>query len=136
MREFVVDNSVFMSWLMKEENYSKASEIVNLVRENRICVPSIWCYEIANSLYVSEKRKRLNISEINEFIEIIAVFPITVESNSFLKVTTDILRMSRQYGLTAYDASYVELAFRKSIPIASFDRDIIKVSRKMGLDII
>jgi len=39
-----------------------------------------------------------------------------------------ILRLSREYGLTVYDACYLELAVRLNLPLASLDKDLIKAS--------
>jgi len=41
-----------------------------------------------------------------------------------------------RYGLTAYDAAYLELAKRKGLPLATFDKELIAAAKLEGIDLI
>ena len=40
-----------------------------------------------------------------------------------------VLSLSREYGLTVYDACYLELAVRLNLPLASLDNDLINAAK-------
>lgn len=44
--------------------------------------------------------------------------------------------LARKHRLTFYDASYLELARRKLLPIATLDGDLIKAARAEGVELI
>jgi predicted nucleic acid-binding protein len=46
---------------------------------------------------------------------------------------TEILQLARRYRLSSYDASYLELALRKGLPLATLDADLAKAARKSGV---
>ena len=41
--------------------------------------------------------------------------------------------LARRYRLSAYDASYLELALRVGLPLATLDADLAKAARKAGV---
>jgi predicted nucleic acid-binding protein len=40
------------------------------------------------------------------------------------------------YGLTAYNAAYLELALRKHYPLATLDKNLIAAARKEGIQVL
>ena len=44
----------------------------------------------------------------------------------------EVLPLARQYGLTVYDASYLNLALQRGLPLASLDNDLRKATEKAG----
>jgi len=46
---------------------------------------------------------------------------------------SDTLQLARRYKLSAYDASYLELALRKGMPLATLDEDLHKAAKKVGV---
>jgi predicted nucleic acid-binding protein len=43
------------------------------------------------------------------------------------------MSLANQYNLTAYDAAYLELALRESLPLATLDNDLKKAALAIGL---
>jgi predicted nucleic acid-binding protein len=43
------------------------------------------------------------------------------------------LDLARTYGLTAYDATYLELAMRRAATLATFDRKLAAAARAAGV---
>ncbi|HMD84873.1 MAG TPA: type II toxin-antitoxin system VapC family toxin [Terriglobia bacterium] len=41
--------------------------------------------------------------------------------------------MAEQYGLTVYDAAYLELAMREGIPLMTLDKDLRKAAGASGV---
>jgi predicted nucleic acid-binding protein len=48
----------------------------------------------------------------------------------------ELLRLARRHGLTAYDASYLELARRDALPLATLDADLTRAARAEGLSLL
>ena len=46
-----------------------------------------------------------------------------------------ILSMARQHHLSAYDASYLELAVRQGLPLATLDNDLRNAAVAVGIKI-
>lgn len=44
----------------------------------------------------------------------------------------DTLALAQQYGLSSYDASYLELALRKGVQVATVDKDLAEAARRAG----
>ncbi len=124
MSSFVLDCSVTMAWGFKEE----ATPYTNVIRESlseyRALVPAIWLLEVANVLLVSERKNKFTESDSREFLNILRTFPILVDNNTSDIIQNKILELARNNHLTSYDASYLELAIRYRIPLATLDKKL------------
>lgn len=134
--DFVVDNSVVMAWCFEDESDAYTDGIQDLLAHNVAFVPSIWPLEVANVLLVAERKKRLTKAASGHFIAMLSQLPIDVDPMEPQRVFHDIVSLARQYKLTSYDASYIELAIRKGLPIASLDNAILKAARDIRLQIV
>ena len=133
MKSIVVDNSVVIGWLLKEENAKKSADILRLALGNEFIVPSVWSYEIINVLWVAQKRGHLSVAETPQALKELNKLPIKIHDLALEVISTQVLDISREFRLTIYDASYVFLAKSLKIPIASFDQDILRACQKMGI---
>ncbi len=136
MKDFVVDNSVILSWVFKDENTKKSQELLNKLLKQNAYVPSLWPYELSNALFIAEKNGRIKEADSVSFISSLKDLSLFVENNSYDNITKDILAISREHKITVYDASYIELALRKNLDMASFDKKLNAVCRKIGIKIL
>ncbi len=136
MKEFVLDNSVVLSWFFEDESAPLSKKALDLLHKTKAHVPSMWPYELSNSLYVAEKTKRVAEGVSRGFINNLKVLPIIIHNNSYEIITNDVLSISREHSITVYDASYLELALRKKLKIATFDKALIKVCQEIGIGLI
>jgi len=67
------------------------------------------------------------------FLEMLEVVDIGADSATFSKALSDTLQIARRYRLSAYDASYLELAMREGLPLATLDEDLQKAANKAGV---
>ena len=51
------------------------------------------------------------------------------------ETVSKVLPLARDYGLSAHDAAYLELAIRNSVPLATLDRDLQRAAKCAGLRI-
>jgi predicted nucleic acid-binding protein len=129
----VVDNSVVMSWCFHDGNNSYPNAVLDHLTEAGALVPSIWPLEVVNVLLVAERRKFLKETDSVQFIRLLLQLPIRVEYQSAESVLKDVLWLARAQGLSSYDASYLDLAMKKNLPLATLDKRMMKAARSVDV---
>lgn len=135
---FVLDTSVTMSWLLDDaapRGQSFAEAVLELLKRPGIeaHVPGTWGLEVANVIARSETRGLVLENESEMFLATLAAMPIVVDRQTSAKALTTTLQLARRYRLSVYDASYLELALRAALPIATLDDGLLKACRKAGV---
>ena len=119
MRHIVLDNSIVLSWCLADEDNPVAERAMRLVIANGAIVPGIWWYELRNALVVNERRGRLDATDTRSTLADLGNMRFTVDHEHD---ETALLDLARQHNLSVYDASYLEVARRRALPLASLDR--------------
>ena len=133
---FVIDNSVVMSWCFKDEANKYTDIVLDSLVESYAVVPSISPLEVVNALFVSERRRRLSEADSIRFLTLLAQLPLTVEQEQSEKAMMRILALARKHKLSSYDASYLDLAMRKGLPIATLDKNLRAAAKRAQVAII
>lgn len=136
MTGVVVDASVALAWCFPDEASEYADAVLVALGGRRILVPAVWPLEITNAVIVAERRKRISPSEIRRFIELLEGLTIHEEMLPVAGSVSNILPLAREYGLSAYDTSYLEVAIRHGAPLATLDTGLAKASRKAGVELL
>ena len=129
MADFVIDNSVVMAWCFDDEDSTYCDDVLESLVSVEAIAPAIWPLEIGNVLVVAERRKRLSKSAGIRFLALINDLPIIVIQESPERMTREILSLARERHISTYDASYLDLAMRKGLPIATQDSGLKKAAR-------
>lgn len=116
---FVLDASVTAAWLLPDETHPLTERVLDTLAVDHALVPRIWWIEIRNLLLMSERRGRLLATETKAILTNLSRYPILADD---APDEIEVLRLARDYYMTFYDASYVELALRLGLPIATLDR--------------
>lgn len=130
----VLDASVTMAWCFEDEVSAIAETVLDRLREEDAVVPALWPVEVSNVVLVAERRGRMTEAQAERFVRLLAQLPISVDTQS-----TDlagVLSMGRRYELSAYDASYLLLAARLGVPLASLDTALVTAARTAGVKVI
>lgn len=136
--KFVLDNSITMKWFFgdgKKEDLDYAIAVLETMKEAEASVPAIWGLEVSNVIAKAEAKGLVTEARSAVFIEMLKDLDIQPDMQTYLYSLNDILNLARRYGLSAYDASYLELALRENIPLATLDEDLIKAVNKSGAKI-
>ena len=136
--KFVLDNSITMRWFFgdgkpKDLNYAK--DVLEAMRQATAIVPAIWGLEASNVIAKAESRGIVTEARSSIFLEMLRELDIEADVQTHARSLDDILNLARRYGLSAYDASYLELAMRENLSIATLDEDLIKAAKKAGTKI-
>ncbi len=137
MSRFVVDASVVLTWCFPDENAAMAQHVAGMFKQGGTAVaPSFWPHEVLNALLVGERRKRISKELVRSFLDDLAMLPIALERFPAGVVFDRIHRLSRDHGLTAYDAAYLDLALDSSLPLATLDEDLARASKKARVRLV
>lgn len=136
MADLVVDNSVIMAWCFADAGGEYADRILDRLVSEEVLVPATWPLEVGNVLLVAEKRKRLTQADSIRFLALLGNLPITVEQETPDRMLKEILALAREYNLSTYDASYLDLAMRKGLPLATLDEALIKAAAKSKVAVL
>jgi predicted nucleic acid-binding protein len=135
---FVLDASVALSWLLRDADAREASyafAVLKALRAGGVAasVPMTWGLEIANVLARAERKGQVTEAQSGSFLEMLQATQIEADSATFTQALTDTLQLARRYRLSSYDASYLELALRAALPLATLDEDLRRAAQKAGV---
>jgi predicted nucleic acid-binding protein len=134
---FIVDASVVLTWCFPDENSTLAHRVARMFKQGDSAIaPSFWPHEVLNALLVGEKRKRISGNLIRAFLTDLAMLPIVLQELQAGAVFDRIQSLSREHGLTAYHAAYLDLARTNRLPVATLDEDLIRACARTGVELI
>jgi len=133
---FVVDCSVAMAWLFHDEATTKTEALLNRLTTETALVPAWWFIEIANVLTIAERKGRISPAQSDAFIADLSKLGIERDDEAPARAFTHLLALCRSHRLTSYDAIYLDLAIRRSLPLATLDDDLRKTAKKLGVALL
>ena len=136
MSGFVIDASVALAWCFDDEATEATRALLDRFEEDHAQVPSLWHLELANALALGERKKRITPARTAEFIALVGGLPIVIDEQTPNHALGTVLELARSEQLSAYDASYLELAMRRGVPLATKDGDLVKAARRVGVGLL
>lgn len=133
---FVLDCSIAMAWLFQDEATPKTTALLNRLASETAVVPGWWSIEITNVLAMAERKGRIRPAQSNAFISDLSQLGLERDDEAPDRAFSHILALCRTHQLTSYDAIYLDLAARRSLPLATLDNDLRKVARKLGITVL
>jgi predicted nucleic acid-binding protein len=139
MAAFILDASVAISWCFPgdpTEDTPYSRRVLKELAANDAIVPEIWAFEIANSIFVScRRRKRASSQQIAEYLGLLKALPIRVEPQN-LWANVDLESLARSKDLAAYDAAYLDLALRTHLALATSDEPLRRAAIAEGITVL
>jgi len=133
---FVLDTSVTMRWFFgdgKPSDLAYAGKVLDEMKKSSAFVPVTWGLEVSNVIARAESKGFVTEARSGAFLEMLADVDIEVDTSTFLHSMSDTLQLARRFKLSSYDASYLELALRSGMPVATLDEDLRKAAKKAGV---
>ncbi|MCR4294176.1 MAG: type II toxin-antitoxin system VapC family toxin [Elusimicrobia bacterium] len=135
--DFVLDSSAALAWALPDEHSSRSEKILARVTEkSSLWIPALWWYEVANVVVMARRRKRLSEAQGARVLELLSLFPLQVDAPPGPAAASRLSQLAQAHSLSAYDAAYLELAERRGLALATFDRDLIRAARAAGVELI
>lgn len=129
---FVADNSVVLAWFVKGQATPYTWSILERAASGEeVHVPLLWRQEFVNAMVVLERRRRLKPEDTAQALKEVSALNMLTD-RELTKLET-LARLARRFGLSAYDATYLELAMRLRLPLACRDGPLKAALPKAGV---
>lgn len=136
MSGFVIDASAILSWCFVEEQPDDAEALLQRLVAAGLAAPAHWPFEVANILWVAERKRRINAAAANAFVDLIEQLGVTLDTQSFAMALRDSRVLALAHNLTVYDAAYLELALRRGAGLVSKDAALLRAAEAAGVTTI
>ncbi|MDR0403048.1 MAG: type II toxin-antitoxin system VapC family toxin [Treponema sp.] len=128
--EIIVDASAIMAVIADE---AESEIVIEYTKDAIIVSPNVLAFEIANGLTKMMKRRIIeDKGKLINFIEAFKQIPIKLVEVSLEKT----LEIAWDHKIYAYDAYYLEAAKRLHLPLLTFDGEMKKIGRMIGVEIL
>jgi len=133
MPALVIDASLAVAWCFADERTDYTNAVLRAISSPLEAVaPSLWAYEVRNSVLMGLRRKRITYADALEFLESIEALPIRLTDPASFD---GVFSLADRHGLTVYDAAYLDLAIRERLPLASLDNALCKAALQSNVSL-
>jgi predicted nucleic acid-binding protein len=119
---FVIDNSVVSGWYLDNQATPYSQAVAERLQDDRAWAPALWELELTNVLRTSCLRQRMTAQSAQAVLVHLGSLPIAVDREPV--PPRELLALALRFGLSSYDAAYLELALRRQLPIATQDANL------------
>lgn len=133
--KLVLDASMALAWLFQRERMNEAAradQALDILAEGEARVPPLWHAEVVNALLVGERRGVVREASVADYLSRLGRLPILTDEASPAGRQEGVLALARAHGLSAYDATYLDLALRTESALATFDQKLAAAMRAAG----
>jgi len=133
---FVLDCSIAAAWYLIDEATAETDKLLMRTRLEPVVVPQLWHIELGNVLLQAERRKRVTAAQVTAALDEAALLPIETDNYMTSFAWKETLTLARAEKLTAYDATYLELAMRKGAALATRDETLREAAKRNGVAVL
>ena len=132
----VIDASLTVAWYFEDETTPATEAILDRVSEAGATVPTLWRLEVANAFQSAIRRKRITAPYRDQSLTELTQMPITIDADTNVYAWTTTLRLAERFALTIYNSAYLELAQRRSLPLATLDAELREAAAALGVTLL
>ena len=132
----VLDASVAMAWCFEDETTPYTEAVLRRVREESALAPAVWPLELVNTLLVGERNGRHSAEHSMAFMRLISELPIRIESVELAEAFNPVAALGREHQLSSYDASYVWLATKEGLSLATLNQRVRQACERIGVSLV
>jgi predicted nucleic acid-binding protein len=134
--DFVLDASVAAAWVLDDEQSDLADQVIDSLAFKTATAPHLWALEVANILTVCERRGRIDAAKRKLMAEALRDLGVIEQPHTQDAVFGEIMDLAAKHSLSSYDASYLELAMRLGVPLATLDKPLQKAAEAEGVVVV
>ena len=131
----VLDGSVTLAWTTSDEVTPAVQDVFDRIIAAHAVVPALRP-EVANGLHMGVRRGRLDAAERDATLADLATLDIRTDADTETHAWSGTVRLAERFGLTIYDACYLEPAQRRALPLASLDGDLRAAADACGVPLL
>ena len=133
-KSFVADASVAIGWVHPSQSTAEtAATLIAIAEGATLEVPAIWPLEVANALTVLERCGKLMPAERQIALGWLRGLRLRIDHEMAGFAFSRLSELASTYRLSVYDAAYLELAQRRSLPLACKDEPLRLAAKKCGV---
>jgi len=137
LRRFVLDASITLGWMLDRPIPARSALTRKLIIGGDLpVVPLLWRHEVANAVVISERRGRLSADQVRTLMGDLEEFSGVVEVDPVYVRISSLIETAQRASLTACDATYLELAVRRRLPLATLGDKLRDAARQAGVELI
>jgi predicted nucleic acid-binding protein len=136
MSLLILDSSATLAWIYGDEATEAIRQVFYAIAENGAVVPALWRLEVANSLTMAVRKRRIDLDFRRAALADLALLDITTDQQTDSHAWTDTRNLADRFHLTVYDATYLELAQRRVLPLATLDQDLQNAAMAIGVEVL
>jgi predicted nucleic acid-binding protein len=138
LKRFVLDASVSLAWFVDDPIPDLAVKVRRgLENGSSAMVPTLWHLEMANGFALAERRGAMTPAIADRCLDDVERLLASVIDSSTVAVSArQAHSVARAFGLTAYDAVYLETARRERLPLATLDRTLGRAAAQAGVPLV
>ena len=128
---WVIDASIGFAWVHPDQATTETDNLLQKVEEGtRLVVPILWYMEVANGLLVLQRRGKLTSKERKSALDTLGGLNLIADEETGRAAFRKTSELAEKYGLSVYDAVYLETAIRRRLPLASRDKALLAAARR------
>jgi len=137
LTDLAIDSSIALAWALPDERSSAADAVLEKVAPSSpLWVPALWWVEIANTLAVARRRKRITEAQAARVLELLGALPVQTDAAQGPEGASRLCSLAQRHALSAYDAAYLELAERRGLRLATLDGELSRAARRAGVPLL
>ncbi|MDO9074692.1 MAG: type II toxin-antitoxin system VapC family toxin [Rubrivivax sp.] len=128
---FVLDSSVALGAFFHDEQDAYSLAVWQSLADAQAVVPALWHLEMGNILARALRAGRISAGALEESWQQLArvglqTVPVEGEASHWTQRAAD-------WGLSAYDACYLDTALQQRLPLATKDKLLAHAARRVGV---
>ena len=128
---FVLDSSVALGAFFEDEQDDYALAVWQSMAEAQAVVPALWHLEMGNILSCALKAGRITAQALDDCWGRLAL--VGLDTRPMLGDARHWTQRAADWGLTAYDACYLDTALQQRLPLATKDKQLADAARRVGV---
>jgi predicted nucleic acid-binding protein len=118
----VADASVAIGWIHRSQATPLTDALLDAIGDGTLLeVPALFPLEVANALTVLARRRKLTADERTTALGWLRGLTFRVDHEASALALSTLAGLADRYTISVYDASYLELAQRRQLPLACKD---------------
>jgi predicted nucleic acid-binding protein len=131
---FVFDNSIVCGWLFENQASDYGDAVAQRLLDDRAHAPALWELELTKVLRTACLRQKLTAQQTQAKLSWFVSPPVGATRQAV--AAAELLGLALRFGLSTYDAAYLELALRLQLPLATTDVALRDAALASGVGLV
>jgi len=133
---FVLDASAAMAWCFEDEATPASQALLDRLETEPAVVPALFPVEESNILVMAARRSRITTEDSRAFVNLLLALDLRIDEIDAVRALGSVRELAWTEKLSAYDATYLELARREEVALATRDTALIVAAQHLGVPLL